>query len=251
MTHSEKKSAAAPGFMNLRFWIPVLLLTVSALALRPGLEQLSERYSKQPAVLQKRLQDFDITRLPSFQNDWEVVPATEFLGEIGTEDVILIKLKRKNSKLVPTYLGLFVTYYNQPGDKVPHTPDVCARQGGAVLSRNERVELDLPETLSAHSPLEINLLRLEEPVYDSIVLFFFSVEGQFKAGRNQARWAISKPGNRHTYFSKIEVIASFPAKDDTLQTEEASIDLCCQLLCEALPILVNEHFPSADQLGNP
>ena len=246
MTQSENKKVAAPRFMNLQFWIPVLILTVSALALRPGLEQLSERYTKQPAELQKPLQEFDITRLPSFQKDWKVVPATEFLGGIGTEDVALIKLESKNSKQVPSYLTLFVTYYNQPGDKVPHTPDVCARQGGAVLLRNERVQLDLPETLSAHSPLEINLLRLEEPVFDSIVLFFFSVEGQFKAGRNQVRWAISKPGNRYTYFSKIEVVASFPAKDDRLQTEETSFDLSRQLLYEALPILVNEHFPSVD-----
>ncbi len=249
MLFAHNENGTSTPSLNLRFWIPLGLLTVSALGLRPGLDQLAKRYTKLPAELRKPLQEFDITHLPMVSPEWKVVPAPEYLGGIGTQDVALIKLQPVESKRIPSYLTLFITYYNQPGDKVPHTPDVCARQGGAILSKQERIQLHLPDSLSAQSPIPVNLLRLHETHFDSIVLFLFSVEGQFKAGRNQVRWALAKPGNRLTYFSKIEVVASFPPGDDNPQTEQMALEACCQLLREALVLLLQEHFPRGDDSG--
>jgi hypothetical protein len=202
---------------------------------------LDKYYLKKSIEIRRPLLEFDISRLPSFQEGWSssVSQAYESPEDVGTDECVIIKFEKGFKET-----ALFVTYYSNPKDKVPHTPDVCYRQAGAIVRYMRNITLDTPELAPEYPQIKARLVALRMPSYDQIVLFCFCVEGELRYSREQVRWVIGKPGNHHTYFSKIETTSFHTIGSN----EEESIELCKTLLREALPVLLTEHFPDKKQL---
>lgn len=233
---STKRSLISAGFL-----VSAAVLSLAAVALRPGAEALSEHYTKQPIAIRKPLSEFDISRLPSFKNAY--VGAEMLVDDIETDEYLFLRFNAEEVTRGLNQVALFVTYYSDPTSKVPHTPDVCYRQGGAVIKQMKNITIDVPGLIE-HPRVEARLLLLQERAYNLAVIFCFYADAQFMNSREQVRWAIGMPGNRHVYFSKIETVANYPTDGDP----GPAVELCKKLFAEAVPILVSQHFPTKEQI---
>jgi hypothetical protein len=152
---------------------------------------------------------------------------------------------RASPVVLPRRAELFITYYSDPRDKVPHTPDVCARQAGAIVRELSAITVDIPSLGPELSPIRGRFVLLEYPTFWTTTIYVFFVEGRFRNSREQVRWDIGMPGNKHVYFSKIDAASHIPVGGD----KEQGIEMCKTLLRESLPILLAEHFPTNEQIA--
>ncbi len=230
--------------ISVRFLAVVIILTSSAAWLRPAMQKLSVYYEKTSVAIRRPLQNFDVSCLPSFEKGWEYKRLTAPVEDVDTDEYVHIAFLGGRHRLERTRAELFVTYYSDPRSKVPHTPEVCARQAGAVVRKLSTIMLDIPQLAPEHRRIEARIVFLEHQKFNAVVIYVFYVEGQFKYSREQVRWVMAMPGNRHVYFSKIEAAVRYPTDGDTEQV----LPLCKQLICEAIPVLVAEYFPNKEQL---
>ena len=239
-----KKRISGSQLLSLRFLLSVAILFAAATGLRPGLQALEEHYMKEPIAIRKALKDFDFLSLPSFRKGWDFIRKDTLKGDIGTDEFLYLDLMATDIMKNPDHFVLFVTYYSNPGDKIPHTPEVCSRQAGAIVRKMSTFTIDTPQLAPEYPSIKARLLILEKPEHYNIVAYVFFVEGHFRYSREQARWVIATPGNRHVYFSKIEAATFCPIGGDLT----AGTDQCKNLLREALAVLLKEHFPLTEQL---
>ncbi|MBN2137493.1 MAG: hypothetical protein JW720_06785 [Sedimentisphaerales bacterium] len=240
MLESTKTNSILRGFLSVGFLLSAGVLGVASIALRPGMRALSVYYRKESIAIRKPLSEFDISRLPSFKNGWvrsDIPP-----DDIETDEYAIIRLSAEQKTTIPREVVLFVTYYSDPNSKVPHTPDVCSRQGGAILRDMRSITIDIPVLL--RSTVKARLLLAQYQGYDEAIIFCFYADGRFRNSREQVRWDIGMPGNRHVYFSKIETVARYP----TDESPDAAIELCKKLFAEAAPVLISDHFPTPEQV---
>lgn len=232
-------------FLRANFLVPVIILSIWGIAGEPAVKALSKYYAKEPISIRKPLKDFDILRLPSFQSGWSVSHRSAQPEEIGTEEYVHIVLTpTSKSENLPQQAELFITYYSDPRDKVPHTPEVCSRQAGAVVREMSTIAINMGGLLPEYDQLKVRLLMIELLRRKTVDIYVFCVEGKFKYNREQVRWALGKPGNKHVYFSKIEAAAFYKSDSNSIEAMEISK----KLLSEALPILVSEYFPTKEQI---
>jgi hypothetical protein len=242
MGESRSTVSVVRSLLSARFLLATFVLVFAATGLRPGMRALAEYYEKESIAPRRPLKEFEVSSLPSFRDGWEFT--TDTISEAtGTDEFVFTYLKRNGEE--PYVANLFVTYYSEPRDKVPHSPDVCYRQGGAVIKKMTTIMVDTPQLAPEHPQTEVNMLILQMAEgHEQIVLFCFCVEGEFTCKRDAARWLIGKPGNRYTYFSKIETASSYvPGEDQT-----KAVDSCKKLFGEALGVLVAEYFPRKEYL---
>jgi hypothetical protein len=228
--------------LSTPFLASVLLMIIAGIGIRPVMSALSDYYEKKSIDSRRPLQEFDVSKLPSFKSGWEFSKG-EVIEEVGTNNVILTYLTRNDPDEKPRLACLFVTYYNDPKDKVPHSPDVCYRQDGAVIKKMATIKVDTPRSLPDYPQTEVNLLVFKRDNIDQVVLFCFCVEGEIKCKRDSVRWILGKPGNRYSYFSKIEVVSNY-----TEENSEEAIELCKTLFRESLQVLIEEYFPRKEDL---
>jgi len=233
------------SILSVPFLISAFLIVFAATGLKPTLASLAKYYTKESIDPIKPLSEFDVSDLPSFKQGWEF-RKDQILEAVNTDKFILTYLDRKDPYKKPAYANLFVTYYSDPKDRAPHSPDVCYRQGGAVVKQLKTITIDT-SNLHGGKPSKIPAYLV---VFDmpeggqQLVIFTYCVEGIFQCKRWAVRWQIGKPGNRYTYFSKIEVAAAFEGDQEFRE----SINLCKTLLKEALYKLVSEYFPSPETI---
>ncbi len=226
------------------FLVCVLLLVAVALGLRPGMARLAQSYRKESIALRKPLDQVDFSRMVSFRKVPVILQEEVSLKETGTDDVVLVQFLPNFIAQPRTRIALLVTYYSSAGDKVPHTPEVCYRQGGSIVEQLTTTTVDTPE-LSPKSPqTEVRLLRIRQETTSAVILYVFYASGRFCWDREQVRWVINQPGDRRVYFSKVEVIVPVLYDEDPASAVE------CGKRCmrEILPILIADHFPTDDQL---
>ena len=236
--------SVVPPLLSRQFLLSAAVLAVAAIGLRPAVKALAEHYRKEPINIRKPLKEFDISRLPSFKSGWGTSSIPP--DDIETDEYAIIRFTREDISKEPKEVVLFVTYYSDPASKVPHTPDVCYRQGGATVRGMKNIAIDIPG-LPQYRKVKVRLLLFQQQTYNQAVIFSFYVDGEFKHNREQVRWMIGKPGNRYVYFSKIETVANYPLDGNP----GPAIDLCKKLFCEAASVLVSEHFPTKEQLKRP
>ena len=221
-----------------------VILVTAAVALRPCMAALEERYSKAPIAVRQPLSEFRSVRLSPFQNGWTATRMDLPFEDIGTDEYVFIDLKRKGSADPWNKATFRVSYYSKPGHKIPHSPDTCYSQAGAVILSDTTCVIDCPKQPPEYAEIPARLLRFKQYDHDEIVIFCFFVEGQFTTSRKRARWLVTKPGNRRTYFSLISTSATCPPDGDASK----AIETCKQAFREGIPILLAEHFPTNEQL---
>lgn len=244
MHQDTKEDSIVRSLSSTRFVISALVLIVSAIGLRPGMQALGKHYQKQSIAIRKPLKQFDASRLPSFRTGWRYRWLPVPVKDLGTDEYAYIGLTRKRYSAGPQYADIVVSYYNDPRDKVPHTPDVCYRQAGAVVEKTAAIMLQMPELAPEHPEIPAQLLIFNWGTYKEIVIYFFYAEGKFKRTREQVRWVLAKPGNRYTYFAKIETGVHYPLGSDPAEP----IEMCKQLARQVVPPLLADHFPKTAEL---
>jgi len=243
MGKSQRVSSLLLLLRDVRMVSSLIILILIATGLRPAMYAMGRRFEKRSASIQKSLTEFDTLRLLSFRYGWKHDPLDHSGDDIGTDEYMSVTFSPK-AKIEQLYAHMAVTYYCDPEDKVPHTPDVCYRQMGAVVKKMMPIVIDVPELGPERSRVKATMLILELPTVDKVVIYGFDVEGQFKRTRGQVRLAMGMPGNRRTYFSKFESDSAYPCGG----SPDGAIELCKTIIREALPILVSEYYPSAETL---
>lgn len=243
--HKERgKTDVRRRLLSLRFVLSAVILAAAALGLRPGMAALGKYYSKESIEIKRSLRKFDTADLAGFQKEWKLrLETTE--DDIGTEEYVIVRLDRKSPSEDLESGYLLVTYYNDPRDKVPHAPDVCYRQAGAIVKKKTTIKLDIPGISPQQTPVEAVLLTLSAGLENRIVIFFFVVEGKFRRTREQVRWVLGMPGNKYCYFAKIEATTIYRKDSDPTK----AIAVAKKLLAESVPVLIDQYLPDTRQLG--
>lgn len=231
------------SYFPVPFLLGVIILVLSTLFLRPSLAHLEEYYRKKPIAIRQKLGLFPVSELPSFKEGWHISSHEAPVEDMGTDEYVHLLMLRKEKNLFPEHMEFFVTYYSDPEDQVPHTPDVCSRQAGDVVLQMKPVSLSCRVGQKEYTPQGWCLL-LEQTEGVLVDVFVFYVDGHFRRDRQAVRWDIFKPGNRHVFFSKIEVAVKISRLEDT----EEALQWCKRLFAEAAPILIEKHFPSEQQV---
>jgi hypothetical protein len=221
------------------------VLSLSAVALRPGMAALAQHFRKQPIAPRRSLAEFDVSRLASFK---VMTGASRFhvpgadIESAGTDELLLAALQDEDAFGSDKQVNLFVTYYSDPEDRVPHTPDVCYRQIGGVVTKMTTTTVATPGLAPEQPSVDVREVHVREAAGDVIVLFVLCANGEFCTDRQRVRLITGMSRARHVYFSKIEAVAPLAEHEDA----EVAVQRCKRLLTEALPILVKEHFPGRD-----
>ncbi|MHC4948333.1 MAG: exosortase-associated EpsI family protein [Planctomycetota bacterium] len=241
-------AAPAPTrFLSARFVACLAVLLAGLLGLQPGMAALARAFSKERIELRRPLDASAFERLPSFRPDPDIRRHDATVEAIGTKDWLSMGFRERDAAPGTGEVLLLVTYYSNPRDTVPHTPEVCYEQAGALVTSIEDVVVDTPGLGPDRPTVDARLLGIRFRL-DQVLLYTFCCNGDFYADRQQVRVRIGLPGERYTYFAKIEAMAIL------LPGEDASTvaDRCRRLLDEVLAVLLADHFPTADQLqGQP
>jgi len=166
------------------------------------------------------------------------------MPDVGTTEAALLHLREKDQQNKNDHSFLLVTYYSDPDDKVPHTPEVCYRQAGATVRELSTLTLDTPELAPDHPRIQIRLVEMAADPWRIMIAYVFIANGKFCHTRERVRWVNGLPGDRYVYFSKIEASTFFPAAGDTAERTARTI----RLLREAIPPLLERHFPRPESL---
>jgi len=233
------------SLLDWPFLAAATLLLLAAFLLRPAVARVARTYTKQPAAIRRPLRQLDFASLPSFEARWKVRLYDAPTQDIGTEEYVRAAIWGPQENAAGP-MEFFVTYYSDPADKVPHTPDVCGRQAGWTVKRMSAMDLAVAWPPARSSDCTANQVTMTNSQGDMLTVFLFVAEGRFCKTRNQVRWQLAMPGNRKTYFSKVEVAAPIGPDGD----ETAAVEACRRLLRQVLPILLEEHFPASENLRN-
>lgn len=227
------------------FILCAAILVTSALGLRPVMQAFAEHYDKEPIGLRKPLETFDHWSLRTFKRFQSAADLEVPTEDVGTEHAIVFHYEQRASTGRRRPASLFVTYYaDENENKVAHTPEVCYRQAGWVVEALTTESLPVPGLGPDPLPLEVRVIDMERDGTRRVVMYVFCASGTFVHGRNEVRWILGRLSDRYYYYSKIETTAPYVSvsdKDDVLA-------VCRQLLIEAIPELVKEHFPPASAM---
>lgn len=229
----------APG----AFIAAAALLAVSAAALQPVLDSLVTRYTKEPIAVRRPLDQFDTAAIASFRT---VTDDPSFKIEVdpivGTDDAVrrVFQPRAGAERRRDEDTLLFVTYYNDPRDTIPHTPEVCYRQVGSIVHSIKTITIPVRGLGPEPVDVQARLLDLEPPGWHGALVYVFVCNGRFYHDRKSVRWAIGWPGDKRIYFSKVEVVSRCGPGDDC----RAALERATAVLAEALPVLMRDHFPA-------
>jgi len=163
--------------------------------------------------------------------------------DVGTDEVFSHWFREKRARETgrsDSKLLLFVTYYSDPRDRVPHTPEVCYRQGSATVQNMRTIAVERPAAMAGTGPLAARLIDVSQPGVELAVMYLIYCNGKVYHDREQVRWSIGMPGDAYTYFSKVEVVVRVMSDAEY----DERIEQAVLLLKEGLQQLITTHYPS-------
>ncbi len=204
------------------------------------------QFVKQRVELRKPLSDLDHDALRPYRllQAQRIEPAV--LDSLGTDMYLQWLMEDttiKDESAPERLVHLFVTYYTGNPDPVPHVPEECYLGSGYRTTREQILEIPLPD-LGPGVVVPIKVLTFEKSALLSsegrVVMYTFHTNGRFCPDRYCVRLAIGDPGTRHAYYSKLEI--SFGA-GGAMPPEAVAIEAGRRFLAKVIPILVREHWP--------
>lgn len=227
------QGGSAQRWYSGKMLVCTAVLVAAALGLRPGMSHLADAMRKVGLPVRKPLAKLDVSTMERFERSAAPVGISGTMAELGTNEYAFINFSEKQDPRAVLTLGL--TYYCDPQDKVPHTPEVCYRHSGYLVKEISSCSL----TPKGSAPVPATTVVMAGKDYDLVVVYVFHANGAFYRTRNQVRWVVLRPGDRHVYFSKMEA-SSFIRHDDD---PAPAIARCRDLLAEVIPVLVADHLP--------
>lgn len=233
-------------FLSPRFVVAAVLMLGLGAGLPVAIAALQAKFEKQPIALRRGFETFDVRSLPSFRYEKEMPAAQADSLWVGTDDWFSYGFAprdhpRPERADVPVIL--FVTYYNDPRDTVPHTPEVCYRQAGAEIASMKVIPLDVPGFEPGDA--EGLLLDIRQPSARLALLYVIVSNGRIYHDRERVRLALGMPGDRYVYFSKIEGLTPVLSDDGW----DEAVELCRTMVTEALVELVESHYPTREDVA--
>jgi hypothetical protein len=239
------------SLLTLPFVLAAVVLALAAVGLRPGIAALTTHFSKASIDLRRELSTLDVGGMPSFrpaatEHEWSIVS-----DDVGTTDVFEGVLELKSD--VPDedlaaadrmYVVFFITYYSDPREQVPHTAEICYREGGATISRVSTIRIETPGLGPDNPSVHARLVDLIKEGRRRVVLYAFSCNGDYYDDRESVRFRIGWPGDKHVYFCKVEAAAECATDADY----EKAVAACSAAIAESLPLLERDHLPTRAQL---
>ena len=224
--------------LSRRFLIALVPMVLLGAGLTPALGWLEARYAKDVIALCTSLHDFDHSSMPSWTHRPDLFVGTIDPRSVGTEEYVYDAYVSHDADTDTTaHGGLLVTYYSDPDDTIPHTPEVCYRQAGSTIEAMSTIEIDLGES-------ELNTARVLDISQENgrarlVVVYVILHNGETFYERERVRLAMGWPGDRYTYFAKVEAavgVGNGVSRDQAVET-------ACQLLAESFVPLREHHFP--------
>jgi len=224
------------------------LLAMSAIGLRVAADKLEFYLRKEPVPLQKPLEEMDKAKLWPYKfvhaNKIDDLAVEESLGAQDYMQWVL-EDTRVEERDPTRFVNLFVTYYTGDPDAVPHVPDWCySGMGGQILDSNNTT-IQVPErNENGAQRREIPVRELYMLITDKYgsyrkpVVYFFSVNGDYRCTRDTVRLRVNSIFDRHAYFSKVEI--DFGRAEITPDKALAGAEKLMQVV---LPVLEAEHWP--------
>jgi len=254
---AEKKTSAAGSqpvggslvgqiLGNRGFVACVILLGACAVGFQILAEGKRIQFVKQRVELRKPLSDLDHDALRPYRllQAQRIEPAV--LDSLGTDMYLqwLMEDTTVQDESAPERLvHLFVTYYTGNPDPVPHVPEECYLGSGYRTTREQILEIPLPE-LGSGVVAPVKVLTFEKSALLSsegrVVMYTFHTNGRFCADRRCVRLAIGDPDTRYAYYSKLEI--SFGA-GGAMPPEAVAVEAGRRFLAKVIPILVKQHWP--------
>ena len=246
MSHDSPRSGEARSLFSLWFVAAAVILLAATLGMRPAIDGLIDHFSKDPIGLRRPLARLDTLQFDAFRYmpDRDEVARAFAYDDIGTDEwIAYVFTEADDAKR--EYI-LFVTYYSDPRDSIPHTPEVCYRQAGGVVQGDRRRPLPIPDhpELTGLTARELDIRQTGDRI---AVVYVIVCNRKVFTGRESARLEIGRPGDKRTFFSKVEVVSIVPPG---VPFEEAA-DRATALLAETLPILYDDHFATRADLARP
>lgn len=230
-----------------RGFVACVVLLLACIA---GFQLLAEgkkiQFVKERVDLRKPLSDLDHNALLPYRllQAQRIEPAV--LDSLGTDMYLqwLMEDTTVRDESAPERLvHLFVTYYTGNPDPVPHVPEECYLGSGYRTTREQVIEIPIPE-LGAGAVVPVKVLTFERSQLLStegrVVMYTFHTNGRFCPDRWCVRLAIGDPTARHAYYSKVEI--SFGA-GGAMPPEAVAIEAGRRFLAKVIPVLVRDHWP--------
>jgi hypothetical protein len=256
-------------YLQPAFLICAVALAIAGSGMSIAIKSFGVYLRKEPLPLKKPLDLLDENGLAPYK----VVAKDEIENEdviksLGTEDYIQWILEDSDAPAGSPVRKclLLITYYKLP-DQVPHVPEECYTGGGYQRLSSDAVTLEVnkdgavqhQKDISLHSvlapekiPAKYLIFASKDSGYRQLagaakfpVLYFFSVNGEYKGSREDARLALNKNiYSKYSYFCKLEWkffnvrfgAAVHPKKEEAIVASQ-------KLLGVILPILEREHWP--------
>jgi len=241
--HKHGPSMSRPGL----FAVCAAILLLAVLGLEPVLAALEVEYGKTSILPRSPLGAFGLNALPSFKLAPEDSPFLDLQADddVGTDDLLFLRMQEKHASGMDGQIYLFVTYYSDPDDRVPHTPEVCYRQIGGIVRKSGSASIVMPAGRDLPAEVTARTVIIEQAEANTVIAYVFCANGRFYTARNDVRVALGWPGEKRVYFSKIEAVTRSERGEDT----SAALQRCRRMLEEAIPELVGTHFPLKEQLS--
>lgn len=228
--------------------IAVLFMAASGTGMHLGREYGWFTLVKKPLPILRPLSDLDAGRLAP----WRVVRANvlsaDMIQEMGTAEYLDCEVENPQSGFgAGKSVQILVTYYTGVTDQVPHVPEECYVQGAFSLEKNESMNLELKglgRTIEARRLLFAPPGSMLERGVNAkkTVYYFFCVNGEYMASRNEVRSKMLNPREKHLYYSKVEL-----AIVDRGGMTPAAMDQAASELLDALTSeLAARHWPPAE-----
>ena len=240
------KSYCRPAFV-----VSMFLLVGCGACLSVTMRVLGGTLHKAPLLLRSPLEALDEQALMPFKvMRRRQLDDPDVLASLGTRDFIQWDLvdTQANPDDPAGQLLLFITYYPL-ADKVPHVPEECYLGGGYQRLATDTVRFSLTsEHASEAREIKGRYVlfgaaggAVGRPRHQVPVLYFFRVNGQYAASRQEARWIL----NQHllgkaNFFSKVELV--YPSAPHGL-SRQVVLDRAQTLLSRLVPLLEQDHWP--------
>lgn len=232
---------------NRGFLACAALLATFAIAFQGLAGYMGFEFNKLPIYLQNPLDQLDTQKLGPYEllGAHQIKP--EILDSLGTDMYIQWYLKDTRHQGPPRpqdVVQLFVTYYTDQPDQVPHVPEECYVGGGGYQVLRSRL-IDIPIRYRGERiSVPFQVIEFQSPSYfgghPRVVMYTFHTNGQFCATRMCVRQSLADATVPYAYFSKIEVTLG---NNEALPERDQAVEAGTRFLQVVLPVLLEEHWP--------
>jgi len=241
-------NAIKQAFKDRSFVIVGIVLFISALGIQTTSAKLKFYTRKLPVPLKKSLSNFETDKVWPYKFVEKMRMAAEVEEALGTKDYVQLRFQDtgKNEKDFGREILFFVTYYTGNPDQVPHIPDVCYLGGGFDPEGSFDSSIKVPGLGLKDDTLPVRVLFFKNSrslsSYYHIVIYFFSVNGNYVEERTKVRWYLGNIWTKYAYFSKVEMSVISLNKPDMASV----LKVAERFFQKTVPVLASDHWQNWD-----